>query len=87
MEIVSPGEVQRNRDYVAKRAQYEALGIPEYWIVDPQAGAIVILALRDEQYSEVARLQEMDAVRSPQLGNLNATVAEVFAAAQTDEEL
>jgi Uma2 family endonuclease len=59
MEIVSPGEVQRNRNYVAKRSQYEAIGIPEYWIVDPQAGAIVILALRDGQYSEAARLQEI----------------------------
>ena len=33
VEIVSPGEVQRNRDYVAKRRQYEDLGVPEYWIV------------------------------------------------------
>jgi Uma2 family endonuclease len=81
MEIVSPGEVQRNRDYVAKRSQYEAIGIPEYWLVDPQAGAILILALRDGQYEEVVRLQGTDAVRSPQLGDLKATVAEVFAAA------
>jgi hypothetical protein len=35
----------------------------------------------------VQNQKEMDAVRSPQLGNLNATVAEVFAAAQTNEEL
>jgi len=28
VEIVSPGELQRNRDYVAKRTQYENLSIP-----------------------------------------------------------
>jgi Uma2 family endonuclease len=81
MEIVSPGEVQRNRDYVAKRSQYEAIGIPEYWLVDPQAGTILILTVRNGQYEEAARLQGTDAVRSPQLGDLKATVAEVFAAA------
>ena len=85
MEVVSPGEVQRNRDYVAKRVQYQDIGIPEYWIVDPQAGVILILALRDGQYEEAARLQGTDAVRSPQLGDISTTVAEVFAAAKIDE--
>jgi Uma2 family endonuclease len=33
VEIVSPESVQR--DYRTKRAEYEAAGIPEYWIVDP----------------------------------------------------
>ncbi len=36
IEIVSPGELQRDRDYVAKRMQYQDHAIPEYWIVDPQ---------------------------------------------------
>jgi Uma2 family endonuclease len=30
VEIVSPGEVQRHRDYVAKHLQYQDLGIAEY---------------------------------------------------------
>ncbi|MFM7908228.1 MAG: Uma2 family endonuclease, partial [Microcystis sp.] len=36
IEVVSPGEIQRERDYIAKRSQYQDCGIPEYWIVDPQ---------------------------------------------------
>ena len=34
MEVVSPGAIQRDRDYIAKRSQYEAVGIPEYWLID-----------------------------------------------------
>ncbi len=34
--VVNPGKANRQRDYQAKREQYAARGIPEYWIVDPQ---------------------------------------------------
>jgi Uma2 family endonuclease len=33
LEVVSPESVER--DYRTKRDEYEAAGIPEYWIVDP----------------------------------------------------
>ena len=36
MEVVSPGAIQRDRDYIAKRHQYEELDISEYWIVNPE---------------------------------------------------
>jgi len=85
MEIVSPGEVQRNRDYVAKRIQYEDLGVPEYWIIDPQAETILVLTLQNGRYQEVATLVEADAVVSTQLGPLNITALELFAAAATDD--
>ena len=42
VEVVSPGELQRNRDYVAKRVQYQDCGIPEYWIIDPNTQTILI---------------------------------------------
>ena len=43
VEVVSPGELQRDRDYIAKRMQYQERGIPEYWLVDPQLETVVIL--------------------------------------------
>ena len=46
VEVVSPGELQRNRDYIAKRVQYQDCGIPEYWIIDPNTQAILILELK-----------------------------------------
>ncbi|MGD1704068.1 Uma2 family endonuclease [Dapis sp. BLCC M229] len=41
VEVVSPGELQREKDYIAKRIQYQDCGIPEYWIVDPETQGIL----------------------------------------------
>ncbi len=83
VEIVSPGEVQRNRDYIAKRTQYQDLGIPEYWIVDPQTARVLVLELRDGGYSEAMTLSGEDELRSPQLGSLNVTAQALFDAASS----
>jgi Uma2 family endonuclease len=34
IEAVSPGESNRQRDYIDKRKQYQDRGIPEYWLID-----------------------------------------------------
>ncbi len=86
VEIVSPGEVQRNRDYIAKRTQYQDLGIPEYWIVDPQTARVLVLELRDGVYSEAMTLSGEDELRSPQLGSLNVTAQALFDAASSQPE-
>jgi Uma2 family endonuclease len=78
VEVVSPGEIQRDRDYIAKRMQYQDLGVPEYWIVDPQEGNIVVRELSGTVYSEVKTFRGDKQVRSPQLGELNATVAQIL---------
>jgi Uma2 family endonuclease len=33
-EFVSKGRLNRERDYVAKRAEYREIGVKEYWIID-----------------------------------------------------
>lgn len=43
VEVVSPGNRSRERDYEAKREEYLALGIEEYWIVDPQRRQVMVL--------------------------------------------
>jgi Uma2 family endonuclease len=85
VEIVSPGEVQRNRDYIAKRSQYQDLGIPEYWIVDPQTASVLVLELRDGGYSEAVTFRGEDGLRSLQLGSLNVTTQALFDAADSPE--
>jgi Uma2 family endonuclease len=52
IEIVSPGEIQRERDYIAKRSQYLDLGVPEYWIVDPVETIVTVMTLQNRQYQE-----------------------------------
>jgi Uma2 family endonuclease len=82
IEVVSPGEIQRDRDYVAKRQQYEDLGIPEYWLVDPQAKTVTVLALQADEYVEVGIFAGNEQMISPTFPDLKLTVTEVLAAGQ-----
>ncbi|MBW4652155.1 MAG: Uma2 family endonuclease [Kaiparowitsia implicata GSE-PSE-MK54-09C] len=85
VKIVSPGEVQRNRDYVAKRMQYQDLGIPEYWIVNPQEETVLVLELHEDSYGEGRLLQGTDILDTAQLGSLSIATASVFAGAKDDD--
>ncbi|NJL36013.1 MAG: Uma2 family endonuclease [Leptolyngbyaceae cyanobacterium RM2_2_4] len=80
VEVVSPGELQRDRDYIAKRMQYQDRGIPEYWIIDPQQETILVLALTDATYVEANTFKGDERVRSPQLGELTITATQIVAA-------
>jgi Uma2 family endonuclease len=52
IEVVSPGDLQRDRDYIAKRYQYQDRDIPGYWIVDPHVKEIMVLTLTSSGYQE-----------------------------------
>ena len=52
VEVVSPGNLQRDRDYIAKRMQYQDRDIPVYWIIDPQVKEIMVLTLTNAGYQE-----------------------------------
>ena len=52
IEVVSPGEVARRRDYVVKREEYLAYGIREYWIVDRLTRAVTVLTREDDAWVE-----------------------------------
>ncbi len=80
IEVVSPGEIQRNRDYLAKRLQYQDCGIPEYWIIDPEAQTVLILQLTGNTYTEVGNFSGSEQVLSPQFKKLNLTVTQIFEA-------
>ena len=78
VEVVSPGELQRSRDYVAKRTQYQDCGIPEYWIIDPQQRSVLILELFEGIYREVGSFSKESQLLSPQFTTLNLGAAQIF---------
>jgi len=80
VEVVSPGELQWHRDYVAKRLQYQDVGIPEYWIVDPQAQTILVLTLAGDTYTELGPATGEEPVPSRQLSTLDLTPSALFTA-------
>jgi Uma2 family endonuclease len=50
VEVLSPSN--RGRDLVLKRHYYAVGGIPHYWIVDPPARTLTVLALDGDAYRE-----------------------------------
>lgn len=51
VEVLS--DSTRQRDLTLKRSRYEALGVPEYWLIDPVAKTIQILRNQGGGYQEV----------------------------------
>lgn len=78
VEILSPSNA--DHDLVTKRAEYAAAGIPEYWIVDPDASDVVVFTLDGAAYREHGRFARGATVTSPLLPGLAVAVDEVFAA-------
>jgi Uma2 family endonuclease len=75
--------LQWERDYVAKRSQYENLGIPEYWIINPQTQGVLVLRLTSDGFAEVGSFAGDDPIQSCQFPTLSLTAAELFASGQT----
>ena len=53
VEVQSPST--RTVDLTLKRQVLEEAGVPSYWLVDPDDGAVTVLELDDGAYREVAR--------------------------------
>ncbi len=78
-------------DYLTKLRDYEALGIPEYWIVDflalgakrytgsPKQPTITIYSLIEGEYQD-ALFRDDEPIRSPTFPELSLTANQIFAA-------
>jgi Uma2 family endonuclease len=77
-EVVSPGKTNRDRDYINKRAQYAAIGVPEYWLINPKAQSVMVLELKGNEYSEVGVFCGGDRIVSHTFPELTLMTNQVF---------
>ena len=76
VEVVSPGKVNRERDYIEKREQYAARSIPEYWLLDPQDQVVIVLRLDSGSYVEVGHFRGNERILSPTFPTLDLTAGQ-----------
>lgn len=76
VEVVSPESIKR--DYVGKRKEYAAIGVSEYWIVDPLKNQVIVFNLVEGDYSE--RLFSDGEIESATFPELDVTVEQIFSA-------
>jgi Uma2 family endonuclease len=79
VEVLSPST--RRIDLVRKRGDYEALGIPEFWIIDPDT-EVMLIARRPERaggYVDLV-LESSDTITSPLLPGFQLAVSDLFVA-------
>ncbi|WP_414519617.1 Uma2 family endonuclease [Nostoc sp. PCC 9305] len=78
-------------DYLKKYADYEEMGIPEYWIVDygalggrefigkPKQPTILVCCLEEGEY-RVSKFRENNRIQSPTFPELDLTAEQIFSA-------
>jgi len=78
IEVVSPGKVNRDRDYRYKHTEYAARQIPEYWIIDPEERKVTVCQWIDGKYEDAVYAQN-EAIQSALIAELALTVDAIFA--------
>ena len=77
-EVVSPGKTNRDRDTIHKRSQYAALGVPEYWLIDPDGKTVTVLTLSGEDYQTIGTFSGSESIQSQELPGLSLPVEQLF---------
>lgn len=78
VEVVSPGKTNRDRDYLHKRAQYAAIAVPEYWLIDPIAQTVMVLSLAGEADREVGVFRADETIASVEFAGLHLIAKQIF---------
>jgi Uma2 family endonuclease len=77
VEVLSPSN--RGHDLLTKRALYARGGVREYWIVDPEARTLEILALDRDAFHSILIASGADTPTSPLFGPLPIAINDLFA--------
>jgi len=75
VEVVSRESIKR--DYRYKRSEYAALGIAEYWIIDPIQQQVTLLSWQEGLYEETV-LSGKERINSQQFPHITLTPEQIF---------
>ncbi|MFH7242039.1 MAG: Uma2 family endonuclease [Spirulina sp.] len=78
VEVVSPGQANRERDYRYKHTEYAARGIAEYWIVDPETRQVTLCQWVSGQYEDQVYSGD-ETLQSTVVPGFGLTTAAIFA--------
>lgn len=76
VEVISPSTQEKDR--VFKRRLYAKYGVTEYWIVDPDARTIEVLALGQRGYERAGLYHKGETLESSLLPGLHIALNEIF---------
>lgn len=78
VEILSPGDLNEQRDKEVKLKLYSRYGVQEYWIVSWQRQTLEVYRRTDAQLQLVATLLTGDTLTSPLLPGFSTPIAQIF---------
>jgi Uma2 family endonuclease len=78
IEVLSPGELNEQRDKEVKLKLYSLHGVQEYWIVNWQLKTLEIYRRIEAQLQLVATLLDGDTLTSPLLPEFSVPIAQIF---------
>jgi Uma2 family endonuclease len=78
VEVVSPGQANRERDYRYKHTEYAARGIAEYWIVDPETRQVTLCQWVSGQYEDQVYSGD-ETIQSTVVPGFGLSPAKIFA--------
>lgn len=76
VEVLSPSTARKDR--TKKFNAYEAAGVPEYWIVEPQLESVEVWVLKDGEYLFQGAYQAPNTFASPILKAAAIPVTDIF---------
>ena len=78
VEVLSPGELNEQRDKEVKLKLYSRHGVQEYWIVNWQLKTLEIYRRQNAQLQLIATLLEHDSLTSTLLPGFSLPTAQIF---------
>ncbi|HEY6880954.1 MAG TPA: Uma2 family endonuclease [Polyangiales bacterium] len=82
-EVISPSSAARDR--VRKRNLYAQVGIPYYWLIDPEARLLEALILRDGMWVEAGVYGDDSTARIPPFEAIELEVGRLFLPREADD--